>query len=264
MRALCLTVDLDRDVNLQIPGRSSAGSIDRGQGNGPRFSSAEEGLSLLIDLLDEMGIKATFFAEAATLRSIGNPNLLSGHEVGIHGCEHEDLTSQDEHGIRTILTGSSDAVKDILGNSPKCFRAPYMKVNDEIVKMLPEIGIEIDSSYYTEMSDSLMPYRIGEGLWEMPVPEGRDTANKKISAYLWPMHEGKRGPKDYVGMAKMMKEGAFVLATHTWHIVESRDKGMMSKEETANNIENVRDVLAGIMDMGFDACTLSDAKNRME
>ncbi|MCL2031784.1 MAG: polysaccharide deacetylase family protein [Methanomassiliicoccaceae archaeon] len=264
MRALCVTVDLDRDVNIRIPGSRAAGSIDRGIGAGPRFSSSDKGLSLLADLFDEIAIKATFFAEAATLRRV-DAGLLSGHEVGIHGVEHEDLASiegTDEK--RAILKEASEAVKDAVGREPSCFRAPYMGADRETIGMLPEFGIGIDSSLYRPMSPSLMPEKMDCGVWEMPVPEGRDAAGKKISAYLWPMHESKRAPEDYIRMASSMEEGAFVLATHTWHIVESRERGIMSVKEIEQNIGNVRKVLEGIEDLGIRPMTLTDVRKTME
>lgn len=264
MRAFCLTVDLDRDVNIQVVGRSSAGSIDRGNGDGPRFTSSERGLSILVDMLDEIGIKATFFSEAETLRSLNDPGVLSAHEVGLHGSEHEDLTSLNEDEIRSVIEDSYNAVRDTIGKDPKCFRAPYMRVDDRVIDILPKFGIEVDSSFYTEMSGSLLPYRLDNGILEVPVPEGKDTNGKKISAYLWPMHEGKRIPSDYVGMAEQMNEGVFVLATHTWHMVESRDRGMMSGQEIGINVEKVRSVLTGIIDAGIKPCTLSDVKDKME
>jgi len=264
MRALCVTVDLDRDVNTMIPGRTAAGSIDRGNGNGPRFSSSEKGLTLLAELFDEMAIKATFFAEASTLRKT-DANLMSGHEVGIHGVDHEDMTAiEGIDGKRAVLMEAADAVRDAAGKAPVCFRAPYMKADDLTMSILPEFGISIDSSSYTQMSRSIMPERLSNGVWEMPVPEGRDTNGKKISAYLWPMHESKRKPADYLDMASIMEEGVFVLATHTWHMVESRERGMMSAEEIRSNIGNVRSVLEGIMDLGMRSLTLAEAKKETE
>lgn len=264
MRALCVTVDIDRDVNIATAGSSAAGSIDRGSGTAPRFASSEKGLSLLIDLFDEMSIRATFFAEAATLRRV-DAGLLSGHEVGIHGAEHEDMTAIiGEEGKRAVLKEAADTVRDLVGKAPGCFRAPFMKADEETIALLPEFGIYADSSRYAKMSRSLIPERTACGVWEVPVPEGVDEKGKKISAYLWPMHESKRGPEDYIGMASTMDEGAFVIATHTWHMAESRERGIMSEDEVKRNICNVRKVLEGIIDMGMKPMTVSDARSAAE
>ncbi|MCL1978954.1 MAG: polysaccharide deacetylase family protein [Methanomassiliicoccaceae archaeon] len=264
MRELCVTVDLDRDVNIRIPGSAAAGSIDRGSGTRPRFSSSQKGLSLLAELFDELALKATFFAEAATLSAVG-AGALSGHDVGIHGVDHEDIAAvQGAEGKRRIIEEAAAVVKDAVGRAPGCFRAPYMSADEETIGMLPEFGIFVDSSRYIKMSGSLIPERMSNGVWEIPVPEGIDAGGKKISAYLWPMHESKRGPEDYVELASIMDEGVFVIATHTWHIVESRERGMMTGAEVENNIGNVRKVLEGIMDMGMRPSTLTDIRKLME
>ncbi|MDR1690548.1 MAG: polysaccharide deacetylase family protein [Candidatus Methanoplasma sp.] len=264
MRALCFTVDLDRDVNLKIPGRTAAGSIDRGSGTEPRFSSSEKGLSVLIDLLDEIGMKATFFAEAATLRNIG-ASLLSGHEVGIHGVDHEDFTLLETPEDKiAVLEEASNTVRDAVGIRPCSFWAPYMSVDEETLRLLPKLGIVADSSAYREISSSFMPEKLECSVWEIPVPEGRDRLGKKISAYLWPMHESKRSPDNYIEMASLMEEGVFTIATHTWHMVESRETGMMSEKDIDKNVRNVRAVLENIADMGMKPLSISEVAKAME
>jgi len=263
MRALCVTVDLDRDVNVALEGRA-AGSLDRGKGTDPRFASSAKGLSILSELFDEMSIKATFFAEASTLRKV-NASLLSGHCVGIHGVDHEDITSIsniDEK--KAILEGSAAAVRDAVGKAPECFRAPYMRIDDETLDLLPGIGIKIDSSKYTALRKSMLPEKIRGGLWETAVPEGVDSKGKKIAAYLWPMHESKRRPEDYIEMASEMEDGVFVIATHTWHMAESRSKGIMDPKEIAKNVDNVRRVIGGIIDLRMSPMTLSDVRRTVE
>ena len=264
MRALCVTVDLDRDVNVMVPGSTAAGSIDRGKGTGPRFSSSEKGLSILSDLFDELSIKATFFAEAATLRRI-DASALSGHCVGMHGVDHEDISlikSVEEK--RAILEEAAAAVKDAVGHAPECFRAPYMSADEATIDIISQMGIKADSSRYAPMSGRLMPHKIRANLWEMAVPEGIDINGKKIAAYLWPMHESKRRPEDYLRMASQMKEGAFVLATHTWHMVESRERGVMAADEIEKNIDNVRTVLEGMTEMGMEPLTLTGVRKIIE
>jgi hypothetical protein len=94
------------------------------------------------------------------------------------------------------------------------------------------------------------PYDVS-GIIEHPVAKGKDASGRTIAAYLWPLHEGRRRPSDYVDLAHLSGDNDFVLATHTWHMVERRDSGMMSEEEIAKNLSDVRDVLTGIMDAGY-------------
>jgi len=262
MRALCVTVDLDRDVNIRIPGGTAAGSIDRGGGNSPRFTSAQAGLDVLLDILKETGVRATFFAEGRAIETISVRGL-SGHEVGVHGYDHEDMTSLSEHEVRECMDKAVRAVRRRVGRDPVSFRAPYMKISGSVLDILPEYGIRYDSSAYAQPKrGSVRPFRLLNGVIEVPVPEGIDRSGKKIAAYLWPMHEGKRPPEDYLDMASQVKEGAFVLATHAWHMTESRERGIMTSEEASRNAENVRKVIEGMIGMGFEPMPVSECAER--
>jgi len=261
MKTFCLTVDLDRDSNISIPGQVSAGSLDMGQGAAPRFSSSGKGLKVLSGLLDEIGIKATFFAEGRTIRNIGTSEHLVGHEIGIHGFDHEDMTLLSMEDKKDVLKRSIGMVEDITGRVPVCSRAPYMKADAELLEMLPDLGIRYDSSFYADIEGQMAPFKIGD-IYEVPVPEGRDGDGRKMSAYLWPMHESKRVPSDYIDMASTIDEGIFNIATHTWHMVESRIDGPMSFERIETNTENVRNVIVSLLDMGFHPMTIPEAVRR--
>jgi len=263
-RSLCFTVDLDRDVNICLDGQVSAGSIDRGCGTSPRFISTVDGLVRLLDLLDDMDVRATFFAEGRTIEHIGSEVSLSGHEVGIHGLDHEDLTGGNNVNLAhsdamDIINAACSIVRDVTSKSPRCFRAPYMRLNDDVLEALPGLGIHYDSSCYCDLSRKIVPEHLLSGLVRVPVPEGYDSHGKKIAAYLWPMHENKRPPSDYVEMASAVEEGIFNIATHTWHMTESRKDGPMSSERIRSNLDNVRSVLGGIIDMGFVPGTIPEA-----
>lgn len=258
MPSFCLTVDVDRDVNIPIPGMSRAGSVDRGSGTSPRYSSSSKGLEILTNMLDEMGVKATYFAEARTLMNIGNQSLI-GREVGIHGFDHEDLTEFfPPGGKKEILIRSCETLEDILGVRPRCSRMPYMKMSPEVPQILGEIGIKYDSSNYRTLEENMVPFDM-EGLIEVPVPVGVDNKGKKIVGYLWPMHEGKRIPSDYVEMASIVKNGIFVLSTHSWHMTESIKNGQLSKENVERNMENLRQIISQILNDGFKAETIPEA-----
>lgn len=157
-RKLIFTVDLDRDVNVPVKGHIEARSIDRGFGDDPRFSSSEIGLRLITDLLDDINIKATFFVEGRTAESI-DCSYIYGHTIGLHGYDHEDLLGKytgiklDAARITKILEKGTIAVTDRISH-PKCFRAPYMAINEIVFSCMRNIGIHIDSSLYSKISDT--------------------------------------------------------------------------------------------------------------
>lgn len=263
MRALCVTVDFDRDVNRAVPGRREAVC---GDDMCKRYVSSEEGVSLLSELLDDLNVRGTFFAEASTLKCVGASSV-SGHEVALHGYDHEDFTGctsgiplgEDE--IREIMERSVNVVKDLTGTAPRGFRAPYMKAHEPLMNLLKEYGITYDSSEYANLGRSMMPYRKW-GITEIPVPKGKDASGRTIAAYLWPMHEGDRAPAEYAEMASAMEEGVFVIATHTWHMAESRKRGRMNGADRESNLSNVREVIGSLIDMGYEPVTMEQARGR--
>ena len=251
-RKFLFTVDLDRDVNLPVEGSMAAGSVDRGFGTSPRFESAERGLSVLLDVLDDVGMKATFYVEGRTSEVV-DCSVLSGHCIGFHGYDHEDLTGvstgvpMDADVVEGVMRRGFDAVRDNV-SEPVCFRAPYMVSSPDILAALGRLGIRSDSSVYS--FDGCSPYVLPCGISEYPVPKARDSDGRVIAGYLWPMHEGKRVPQQYIDMASSCDD-VFMLATHTWHMVESRDGGVMDRDGVKANADAVRTVLEGVLDTGF-------------
>ncbi len=227
-RSLYFTVDADRDVNIPIRGSTAAGSIDRGEGPSPRFSSSERGMSILAELLDDLGIRGTFFMEGRTAE-VTECSVLAGHCIGLHGYDHEDFTGFKTGvvpDVEEVLRRGYDAVSDRLLR-PTCFRAPYMAADESVLDVVGSLGIAADSSFYIEVGGPMAQYT-HFGMTEYPVQKTRDSRGKVIAAYLWPMHEGKRPPEDYIAMAEEMEY--LVLADHTWHMVETRDGGVMSDD----------------------------------
>lgn len=250
-RRLLFTVDLDRDVNTEVEGSIAAGSIDRGEGTAPRFFSSERGLGILLDMLDDIGMKATFFVEGRTSEVI-DCSSASGHCIGLHGYDHEDLTSVSDPAA--ILERGFSAVSDSICR-PTCFRAPYMRIDDRVYGELERLGIRHDSSVYS--GPETRPYKVGN-VTEHPVVKGKDRAGKTIAAYLWPMHEGKRVPSDYIDLAHSVGDNDIVLADHSWHMVERRSEGVMDREWIARNLSDTIEILQGIADLGFRPSVIAE------
>ena len=257
----CFTVDLDRDVNIRDQNDPSVAlSLDRGQGTEPRFKSTLEGLKLLVGLLDELSLPCTFFCEGHTLEVIrDHAGLLDRFEIGVHGYDHEYFPSMARPDAMAAVVHGCEAVKDVTGRSPTCFRAPYMKMPRDIGAFLKGTGIHVDSSSYAP-ADRCVPSMLPGYIAEVPVAEGKDFNGTKVSAYLWPMHEGKRGPLDYADLAQAVPDnGCFVLADHSWHIVELRDAGRLSGVELEDNVTRTRRALEAILDLGCTPVTISEA-----
>ena len=269
MKALCFTVDLDRDVNIPVKGRREAGSFDRGNGTQPRFESTVRGTELLVEMLDSLHIDATFFAEARALHSSGAYQYLDGYEVAMHGLDHEDLTglktgiSLDYGELREIVERSISMIRDCTGMSPKGFRSPYMLANEDLLSFLPEYGITYDSSYYVYADSVVRPYRLDGGLLEIPVVKANDAFGNPITSYLWPVHEGKRPKEDIVSMARELDDGVFVLVTHSWHVCETQGSGKLDDDKVKENISSIRWILETLIDEGFRPMSMAEATRTM-
>lgn len=264
MRTLCFTVDLDRDVNEPVIGSVQAASADDGSGNAPRFESSGKGAVLLADLFDDLGIRCTFFAEARALhRSGAFRSIGGGHEIALHGLDHEDFTGEktgvnlDEGDMREIVERAISLIRDCTGRQPKGFRFPYMNVNESLLYVLPEYGIKYDSSYYTYPEKVIRPYRLDSGLIEIPVQKGTDETGHAITSYLWPMHEGTRGPEDFIKLARSVEDGVFVLATHCWHICETYSGGKSDDDRIAKGLSDIRTIVETLQDDGFAFSTMN-------
>ncbi|HTY47539.1 MAG TPA: polysaccharide deacetylase family protein [Methanomassiliicoccales archaeon] len=270
MRAAVFTVDVDRDVNVAEEGRYDAASSSATSEPAPRFSSAGKGLSIIAEVLDSLDIPATFFFEGDTLRALSKQidlgTLLAGHEVACHGVCHEDLTGESTGicltgpEISEVVSESASIVQDIMGRKPVGFRAPYLHVNDESLRILSDEGFLYDSSKTRSIVQGRIgPYRLEQEIWELPVAEGKDASGRKIVSYLWPMHEGKRSPSDYEHMASSLKQGCLVLATHSWHLVETYDRGVLSDTDREENVGNLMRALQLIKEQGLKFITAKEA-----
>jgi peptidoglycan/xylan/chitin deacetylase (PgdA/CDA1 family) len=250
---LMFTVDMDRDVNIPLEGTNRAGSIDRGHGTEARFESCEKGMEIILDVLDSFGMKATFFVEGRTSEVVDCSRLRS-HCIGFHGYDHEDLTFASPEELRNIMDTAYEAVS---GNvkRPTCFRAPFMKTNDAVFAELRRLGIGHDSSMYAD--PEIGTYDVS-GVTEHPVAKGKDFTGRNITAYLWPMHEGKRNPTDYLALARASGNADLVIATHTWHMVETRERGIMAWAEMEHNRKSLEHLIKLLLDEGYVPAVMSE------
>lgn len=270
MRYAAFTVDVDRDANLAERGRYEAGSRAMGgTDTAPRFASSGKGLRMISELLEELDIRATFFLEGDAIRDIARHtdvrSLLQKHEVACHGVCHEDFTGEST-GIclsgeqaGDVAKESRSIVRDILGRDSIGFRAPYQHIDATGLGALARVGFSYDSSLTENMIDGKIgPRKLDNGMFEVPLACGKDDRGKKIASYLWPMHEEKRAAEDYVNLATSFRSGYLVMATHSWHLAETYERGNLNSRQSASEIEKTRRVLVGMLDQGIRFRTIED------
>jgi len=266
VRAVAFTVDVDRDVNLACQGDIC--SVSNG-GKHPRFDSSARGLELIANLLEEMGVKGTFFWEGRTAEVLSErmdlKDVMRRQEVALHGYDHEDFTGKetgillDRESTGTILDKGSEVLDRAFGKGKRGFRAPYQRTTDVLLDELRARNFLYDSSDTVELVDGKVgPYRNKNGLPEIPVCWSRDGRGKKIVSYLWPYHEGKRPIADYLDLVDGFQDGLLVIATHSWHPVESYCSGIRTKDDTNRDMTDLRTLLEHIERSGCDLVSIAD------
>jgi polysaccharide deacetylase family protein (PEP-CTERM system associated) len=110
--------------------------------------------SHLLDQLDEIGVKATFFVVGKVVEVY--PQLVRelacrGHEVGSHTYTHTLLGKSDRVSFLQEMRRAIAQIEDLTGARPVGFRAPEFSVqrlDHWCFEVLGELGFEYDSSVF--------------------------------------------------------------------------------------------------------------------
>jgi peptidoglycan/xylan/chitin deacetylase (PgdA/CDA1 family) len=151
----------------------------------------------ILDLLDRVGIKSTFFTPGWTIdnhRDSVELILSRGHDVEAHGYLHEKITDLSAEREAEIWNETMEAL-DRIGIKPKGYRAPYWMIGDRSIDHMKRIGFR----YSSNMMDDDMPYMLKHkgkdtGIVELPVEWMLDD---------WPHFEmDRRSPEEVYGIWK--------------------------------------------------------------
>lgn len=134
-------------------------------------------LDRVLALLDELGVKGTFFVQgrvAETFPRAVETLVTEGHEVQSHGYSHRPLFDMTPRQLRDELERAKQTVEDAAGVRVYAFRAQdfsILSTNLWALDMLAEVGFEIDSSVFP-----LRMRRYGIGGWD-PAPRRLALSN---------------------------------------------------------------------------------------
>jgi peptidoglycan/xylan/chitin deacetylase (PgdA/CDA1 family) len=164
---ILLTFDVDADSSVRGPysGRPNEPvACSKGQ-FGPKV-----GLPRILNLLDKYAIRTTFFVPgwtAETYPESVKEIVRRGHEVGVHGYKHENLSQlNSEKDEVEVFRKSIDRLETLAGQRPVGFRAPDWEFSPYTMANLVKFGLKYDSS----LMDSEEPYVIRtSGIVELPV-----------------------------------------------------------------------------------------------
>ena len=142
----------------------------------------ERNIALILELLAEAGVRATFFVLGSIAEAI--PGLVpqiagQGHEIASHGYSHRLVSQLAPEEFREELRRAGDILTSQCGYKPKGFRAPRWSLSAATpwaFQILAEEGYTYDSScaplaFIGERTGSRIPFRKtveGRQLWEIP------------------------------------------------------------------------------------------------
>jgi len=126
----------------------------------PEFS-CEDNIKRYVDLLDEFGIKGTFFTLESSL-DFAEPYLRyaieHGHDIGLHGKTHQNVLSMSDDEFREQIKSAKENIEKRLGVPIVGYRAPNFGITDKKFEILKELGFEYDSSFL----DFPLEYGVGK------------------------------------------------------------------------------------------------------
>ena len=130
---------------------------------------ARVGIGKILDLMDELSLKGTFFTPGWTALAhteICERIVRDGHEIGHHGYLHKIPKREDLAAAYEEIDRGFEALERALGVRPKGYRAPSGENFPELLAHLAKSGIRYSSSF----RDDIMPYRhAGHGADKGPV-----------------------------------------------------------------------------------------------
>jgi polysaccharide deacetylase family protein (PEP-CTERM system associated) len=142
-------------------------------------------VDLILAVLDEGGIKGTFFIQgrvAETFPRLVASLVAAGHEVQSHGYSHRPLYAMSARELRDELERAKKTVEDAAGTAVTAFRAQDFSIlagNLWALDTLAAVGFEVDSSifpmrarHYGIAGWPLEPHRVitGTGMRILEVP----------------------------------------------------------------------------------------------
>jgi peptidoglycan-N-acetylglucosamine deacetylase len=150
---------------------------------------ARVGTPKLLALLDQLGLRATFFLTGWSVEAhpaMAESILRAGHEIGHHGYHHL-LPDPGDPYIEEEVDRGFEALKRRLGVVPTGYRAPYGEFTETLRAVLVKRGIVYTSSF----RDDVRPYRHvladgTPGTIELPVTPSYDDWMLGLSARFSP------------------------------------------------------------------------------
>ena len=108
--------------------------------------SGSDNLSYILDVLDEFGLKITFFVTgqfANNNQDMVKEMAARGHEIGNHSWSHPSFYDLSGEEMLSQLNRTSDLVEALTGQRPTLFRPPEGNCNSKIRAIVNAAGYEV-------------------------------------------------------------------------------------------------------------------------
>ena len=136
------------------------------------------GTPRILDLMDDYGIKASFYIPgyvAETHEALVDEIGRRGHEIAHHGYMHEPPATLSKAQEEEVLDKGIAIIERIAGRKPLGYRSPSWELSEHSLALLADRGFEYDSS----LMGNDIPYQIdadGTQLVEIPIHWELDDA----------------------------------------------------------------------------------------
>ena len=131
----------------------------------------EVGVPRLVEMLEQFGLKATFFIPGFTAEL--HPEMIellmtNGHEIGHHGYLHERPDTLDDEQEEAVLVRGLEALQRLTGKRPVGYRSPAWELKPNSPALLKRYGFLYDTS----LMGNDIPYYVATdqgNLVELPI-----------------------------------------------------------------------------------------------
>lgn len=162
-------------------------------------------LPLILDVLDELGLRITFFVVGKDTERQENWKYLRmiserGHEIGNHSYHHESwLQTYSYDKIENEIRQAEEAIEKVTGKRTVSFRGPGFSWSKDLLKVLETRGYKFDAStlptflgplaraYYFNKSDLTREEKKARKELFGKFSEGF----RKVKPYNWDLGQGK-------------------------------------------------------------------------
>lgn len=157
---------------------------------------ARTGIWNILEVLDNQGVKATFFACGATaeqypegVRAAGQ----AGHELAGMSYAFERVRTASLERERAMVRKTAAVLAEVSGSRIKGWRCPDYRVSPQTLDILSAEGFQWDSSY---LNDDLPYFFDCSGRPMLEIPFTTSTADKTFVGFPYPMRGGPDGLAD--------------------------------------------------------------------